>query len=419
MTRVHSFIVACNLALGLAVGSALLMPVTAVAADAKSQKISAKVAKPLKEAKAAIDKQEWDAALAKLKEAQAVEKRTPFDDFQIDEFLGYVSIQQKNYGEAAKAYDRLLNSEFMPPEQVNDRMKAAAQLYSQVKDYPKTMEWAKKWLANNPNDPMMSLLLAQVSYLTNDFNAAADITSKMIAHAESTGEEPKDEWIEILLSAHAKQQNQQGIADALKKSVRYHPKAERWENLLDIYARKAQGDKVNLGYYRLMSDVGVMKRAGDYMEMAQLAIDAGVPGEAVQILQKGTTEGVLTSADKAEQGRYDRMVANAKKLADTDKASLPQLSKEAEKASNGQADVALGQAYLSYGEYDQAITALQRGIQKKQGVTDLDEAQISLGLAYLRKGDQEQARQAFKAIKPESKWADLADLWALRSYSAA
>ena len=98
-------------------------------------------------------------------------------------------------------------------------------------------------------------------------------------------------------------------------------------------------------------------------------------------------------------------------------ASLAQLAKEAEKATSGQALVALGQAYLSYGMYDEAIDALKKGIAKG-GATDMDEAQISLGIAYLRKGQKDLARQAFKTVKAESKWRDLAEMWEIRTLQA-
>lgn len=418
MTRVRSLVVACNLALGLVIGGTLLesAAVEAAEADAKVQKIGSKVGKPLKAAQEAMQAKQWDVALEKIKEAQAVEKKTPFEEYQIDEFLGYVLIQQKNYGEAAKVFERMLNSGQVPPEQIDDRTKTVAQLYSQVKDYPKTAEWTRKWLERHPDDATMSLLLAQAAYLQNDFKTAADVTGKMIARTESTGQKPEENWIEIQLSSYHKLDNQQGLVEALKNSVRYYPKPERWANILDIYARKEGGDTVNLGYYRLMAEAGVLKRAGDYMEMAQLAKDAGVPGEAQQILEKGVADGVLKSDDKAEQGRYDRLLAEVKKEAAADRASLPQLSKEAEKAPKGQVDVGLGQAYLSYGQYEQAIEAIQRGI-KKGSVNDTDEAQVSLGMAYLKKGDAQQAREAFKAVKPGSKWSGVAELWTLRTYS--
>ena len=93
---------------------------------------------------------------------------------------------------------------------------------------------------------------------------------------------------------------------------------------------------------------------------AQLAIDAGVPGEAQAVMEKGVQNGTLKSDDKTAQGRYDRLLASAKKSATADKAQLPQLAKEAEKATQGQAYVALGQAYLSYGMFDEAIDALKK-----------------------------------------------------------
>jgi tetratricopeptide (TPR) repeat protein len=415
MTRVRSLVVACSLALGLVAGGIVVEPAVVQAAEA-SKKISAKVSKPLKAAQDAMAKKDWDAALAAIKDAQAIPKKSPYEEYQIDEFLGFVLIQQQNYGEAAVVFERMINSGQTPPEQLNDRIKTTAQLYSQVKDYPKTVEWTRKWLEANPGDPSMTLLLAQASYLQNDFNTAAQVSSKLIADAESQGQTPEENWIEILLSSYFKLDNQQGLVEALKKSVRYYPKPERWENLLDIYARRENGDRVNLGYYRLMLDNGLLKRAGDYMEMAQLAKDAGVPGEAHEILEKGYSAGVMKSDDKQEQARYDRTRAELKKAAEADRASLPQLAQEAAKAAKGQVDVGLGQAYLSFHQYDEAIAAIERGLQKGS-VNDVDEAHISLGMAHLKNGNPEQAREAFKKVKPDSKWAGVAELWTLRTYT--
>jgi tetratricopeptide (TPR) repeat protein len=137
------------------------------------------------------------------------------------------------------------------------------------------------------------------------------------------------------------------------------------------------------------------------------------PQEAVAIIEEGIQKGILKSEDKAQQGRYDRLLQAAKERAEANKKSLPQLAKQTEAAANGQADVVLGQAYLGAGDYDAAIAALQRGI-KRGGVTDLNEAQVSLGYAYLKKGQKDQARQAFRAVKKESDWAALAELWTLR-----
>jgi tetratricopeptide (TPR) repeat protein len=414
MTRARSIALALTLAMGAVSAAALLPAATAQAAEPAGKVTTKAVAEPLKKAQEAMKNKQWDAALTEIKKAQAAEKKTPFETYQIDEFLGYVLIQQKKFGEAAPVFERMLTTGFVPPEQVDDRMKTVAQLYFQVKDYKKSIEWAKKWLEKHPGQEDISVLLGQSYYVTNDYKNAATTMMGVVNASEKGGRTPQENWLQIVLSSQFKLDNKDGIAEALRKLVRYYPKPEYWENLLDLSRRKDTSDRVTLGYYRLMNDVGTLKQADDYVEMAQLAIDAGVPGEAQSIVEKGVQGGTLKSDDKTTQGRYDRLLAGAKKSVASDKPQLPQLAKEAEKATQGQADVALGQAYLSYGMFDEAIAALQRGI-KKGGVTDVDEAQISLGIAYLRKGQKDQARQAFKAVKAESKWHALGELWELRA----
>lgn len=423
MIQVRSIAIALKLAKGLAVGmipaAVVLTPAVVQAADQGSRKITTRaVAEPLKKAQDAMNKKQWDTALAEIKKAQAVTKKTPFETYQIDEFLGYVLIQQKKYGEAAPVFERVLNSGMLPAEQVDERTKTVAQLYFQVKDYGKAAQWSKRWLDKNPGDQDMGVLLAQSHYLLKDYKNAAATMSNVVSRAERAGRTPQENWLQIVMSSKFNLDDRDGIGESLKKLVRYYPKDEYWANLLDIYRRKADGDRVTLGYYRLMNDVGALKDKGDYVEMAQLAIDAGVPGEAQHVVEKGVELGTLKSADKTEQGRYDRLLNSAKKLATEDLASLAQLSKEAEKSDKGQPSVALGQAYLSYGRYQEAIQALTSGIAKG-GLLDADEAQISLGIAYMKADQKDQARKAFQAVKDTSKWEQLAELWALRTYASA
>jgi tetratricopeptide (TPR) repeat protein len=419
MTRVRSIAVAISLALGAALPAVTLLAPAAQAAEQAQNKITTKaVAVPLKAAQEAMQKKQWDAALTDIKKAAAVEKKTPFEAYQIDEFMGFVLIQQKKFGEAAPVFERMLNSGMVPAEQVDERTKTVAQLYFQVKDYNKSAQWAKKWLDKHPNTEDMGILLGQSQYLLNDFKGAAATMMNVVNNAEKAGRKPDENWIQIVLSSQFKLDNKDGIGDALKKMVRYYPKPDYWANLLDIYRRKGNGDAMALGYYRLMNDVGVLKDKGDIVEMAQLALDAGVPGEAQATVEKGMSDGVLKVADKTEQGRYDRLLASAKKQADLDRKSLNQLAAEADKSTSGQPHIALGEAYLSYGDIDKAIAALQKGISIGTGVTDIDQANIALGMAYLKKGQKAEAKKAFDTVKDGSKWNDLADLWAIRAQSA-
>ena len=138
------------------------------------------VAEPLKKAQEAMKTKQWDAALAEIKKAQAVEKKTPFEAYQIDEFLGYVLIQQKKYGEAAPVFERMLNSGLLPAEQVDERTKTVAQLYFQVKEYKQVGRVGQE-VAREASRATKTcrVLLGQSYYLLNDYkNAATTMTQR-------------------------------------------------------------------------------------------------------------------------------------------------------------------------------------------------------------------------------------------------
>lgn len=415
MVRLSTVVAAFVLALSAA---ALLVLAPVAGAAEQANKITTRaVAEPLKKAQQAMSRKQWDTALAEIEKAQAVGSKTPFEAYQLDEFLGYVLLQQKKFAAAAPVFERTLNSGFLPAAKVDERTRTVAQLYFTLRDYRKTVEWSKKWRDKYPNELEAAVLLGQSYYLLNDFKSAAATMTSAVDQAQRAGQKPKEDWLKIILTSQFRLDNRDGRSQALKKMVRHYPKTEYWANLLDLYRHADASDRITLGYYRLMNEVGVLKDQADYMEMAQLAMDAGVPGEARQIVERGFQNGTLKSSNKTEQGRYDRLLAAARKQAAADAASLAQLAKETEKTTVGQADVALGQAYLSYGNYDAAIAALQRGIGKG-GVTHLDEARISLGIAHLKKGQKDLASRAFKAVRNGSEWQDLAELWQIRVATA-
>ena len=163
-------------------------------------------------------------------------------------------------------------------------------------------------------------------------------------------------------------------------------------------------------YLALKFDVGMLDDPDDYETLALGAIDLGMPEDAVRVLESGLSKGVLAGKDEP---RFRRMLVHAQ--AETGKSSVgvKDLAQQAQRASSGQPDAAIGRIYLSQRMYDQAIAALRKGIQKG-GLEHSDQARIDLGVAYLKSGETRQARETFAAVKADSEWRGLAQLWSLR-----
>jgi tetratricopeptide (TPR) repeat protein len=412
MRTVRALTLGISLALGSGLATATLLPTLAVAADA-APSIGPKVGKPMKAAQDAMKAKNWAEALAKVKEAQAIEGKSAFEEYQINEFLGFILINQKDYAGAAAAFEKNITSGQVPAAELNNKLKTVAQLTFQTKQYPKAIDYTSRYLKAVPGEPDMQMLLAQGYYLQKNYKSASEAALPAIVASERAGKKPDENWLLLMMRSNYELNDNAGIQTSLEKLVRHYPKPDYWDGLLSTMAKTGErNDRLTLGIYRLRLETGTLKRADDYIEMGQLAIDAGVPGEAQQVVEAGFANKLLDVPES--KARNERLLASAKKLAEADKATIANEAKAAQTAPTGQADVGVGQAFLSYGQYDQAIEALDRGI-KKGSVKLPEEAQISLGIAYLKKGQKAQAQSAFKAVAGDSPWARLAGLWALRA----
>ncbi len=403
MTKTLTLLVA---SVCLAGSAALLSPTTASAQAAGGQNVSKGVAKPLKAAQDAIGKKDWSGAIAKLKEAEAVSGKTPYDVYAINELGAYAYGRAGNYSEAARALEATLSSGFVAPGDVGGKVESLAKISYQQKSYDKAIEYGNRAIKGGNRDDDLYTIVAQSYYLKNDFAGSRKFLESYVGGQGK----PKEQTLQLLLSSCIKLEDTACTASALEKLVADYPKPEYWQNIMYSLLRAPDNtERVTLNTFRLASDVGALQRSDDYTEMAQLALEQGSPGEAVSILEAGFKGGVF--AEQRDKDRNQRLLESAKKQADADKASLSKLEKEAKTA---EADVGIGKAYLSYGQYEQAAGALQRGIQKG-GLKNPEEAQLLLGISQFKLGNKAEAVKTFKAVKGDPKYVRLGNLWALHA----
>jgi tetratricopeptide (TPR) repeat protein len=389
--------------------AASLVSAPAAFAQAKPS-VSKAVAKPLKAAQDAIGKKNWAEAIARLKEAEAVPGRTAYDTYALNELAAYAYGRAGNYGEAARAIEATLNSGFVAPADVGPKVESLAKISYQQKDYPKAIEYGNRALKGGNRDEDLYTIVGQSYYLRGDYKGTLKFMNDYVDDIEKRGGKPKEQSLQIIMSSCLKLEDDSCTTRALERLVADYPKPEYWQNITYSMLRAPDNsERVMLNTYRLAADVGALKRPDDYTEMAQLAIEQGSPGEAVAILNKAFERNVFT--EQRDKDRNQRLLDSAKKQAAADQASLAKIEKE---AKTGDAQVGLGKAYLSYGQYDQAIIALQGGIAKG-GLRNLEEAQLMLGIAQMRAGRKDEAIKTFRSVKGDEKYARLGNLWALHA----
>ncbi len=408
MKQLFSFIAAISLSLCV---SNVIFPQNTYAAE--EQKVSPKVGKPLQEAIAANAKKQYEEALAKVNEARAVPEKTAFEEFKINQVAGSALVGAKRYGEAAAVFEKLLDSSFLPADQVEVYTKTVIQLYMQTKNNPKLLEHLPKWIKTHPNDTDMIYSLALVQAQSGQQKTAKETLEGLISNAEKAGQRPKSDWLGSLVSISYKLADNKldkATLAIIEKSLHYYPTPTLWQQMLGGLKEQQMNDSVKFQLFRLMLAVGALKSGDDYIELAQLANSFGFPAEGVNVLNAGFAAKELGEGDSKE--RDNRKLIWMKKNMDADKAELASEDQKARAAADGQEDVLLGEDYIGYGQYAQAIEAIERGL-KKGGVKKPDQAQMALGIAYYNNKQKDQARAAFKQVPNSSELKRIAELWIL------
>lgn len=210
---------------------------------------------------------------------------------------------------------------------------------------------------------------------------------------------PSEDVLGLLLNSEIKTKDEAGARQALDQLAMISAKPEIWGQVMD-FALGTSGitDHQLLNLYRLSVLTGTMKDT-DFAAMATIDLQNGLPKEAISVLTKGNKSGEL--------------LTQANDLVARDEQSLPALAAEAAKQMNGEVDVKLGELYFTYGRYDDAVAAIQKGIDKG-GLKDAADAQTTLGIALLAAGKKDQAVAAFeKAAAAQGAAGQVAHVWTL------
>ena len=413
MKKVNLVLMAAMAAVGLAgiTGGTLLPVSTALAASkekaADKPKLSPSVAKPLAAAQTAMNAKNWDEALARVNEAAAVEPKTPYDAFMVDELGWYVHLQKKDYVKAAEVLERALATGFVPEAERPQRLRALTQLSVQNKQYPKALQYGDEYLKLNPGDTDIALQLTQVRYISGDI-AGAKASAEKIIQASA---QPPEQALLVALRANYELKDSAGVMSALETLVRLYPQQKYWEDLLNNQLFRTKDERGLRALYRLMNDTNTLDKGEEYAEMGSTLITGGFPNEAKQVLERGMSAN-LFQGDQKTRAQAD--LERARSGAALDAKDLPTAATQLASTKTPQQMIGLGKLYFSAGQYDQAVDAMQKGLAKG-GLKpdDVDDANLLIGIANARLGKAAEATTAFDALKNPT-LVEVAKLWKLK-----
>ncbi|MEP6505365.1 MAG: hypothetical protein ABJD97_18670 [Betaproteobacteria bacterium] len=371
--------------------------------------VSAAVAKPLKEASELVRAGKAKEALAKL---QGVSAAGPDDSYMIDRIRGAAYQRMGDNGAAAQALEGAFATGKVPGNEAGQLAETIAGIYAQQHNNAKAMQWVEKAKAAGNNGSGIRQIQEYVQGSSGDYGQVARDNAAKIAAAESAGRRPDEDDLLRLADAYRHTGNKAGDMQVKEKLVTYYPSNKQYVGiyLADINGKSGFSSRFALDLLRLRLTSGNVTTAADYMEMAQLLLQAQLPAEAKSVVDKGYSSGVLgTGAEAARQQRLrDLTNKNAAEAA----ASIAKRAQEAKAVKDGNDLVAIGSEYASMGQYDAAIDLIQQGIAK-DNLKRPEDAKLRLGVAMLQSGKNKAAAvKQLRTVQGTDGAPDVARLYA-------
>jgi hypothetical protein len=363
----------------------------------KKQEISRVIAKEITAAQKAMQANQWSEAIKNLEAAeQSKGPLTTYDKKTIADFKGRCYVRLNNIKSAQQSFEAALATGGYTADELPQIYHILFQLAATNKQDAKAIEYGKQSSDAGSANQEDLVIMSQLYYQQKDCKNSAVWGDKAIASFKKAGQPPKEVLYQLKLQCASDANDTAGMKTGLYDLVRLTNKTSYWNNLIRLERQDERDDHNTLMIYRVMYDTNSMNADTDYIEMAQLLGDAGLPGEAQAVLEKAmSTPGVMKDEHKE---RSTRLLNALKTRADADKKGLPALDAEAQKNPAGQLDVKLGEVYFGAGDYQNAATAISRGIGKGQ-IKQQDEAYVYLGRAQTALKNTAEAKKAFEKLK--------------------
>jgi hypothetical protein len=375
---------------------------------AGAQGMRPEVGKPLQEASSLLQAGKAREALAKVAEADRASGKTATEQLTIDRMKAAAAQRAGDNATAVRTLESIYGK--VSGAEKAQTAESLAFAYAQLKDWSNAQKWAGQAKELGRNSSQLQQLVAYVQAQTGDYAAIARAAAADISAAEKAGRRPDEGDLLRLADAQQRQNQTNDYIGTLEKLLAYYPKKDYWSAYLGRLTRKSGfSQRYNLDVLRLRLDSGTLDKPGDFMEMAQLAIQAGYPSEGVQIVEKGYSAGILGTGPEAS--RHQRLKDLALKREADKKASINADAAAAAAAADGEALVHVGYAYVTMGQVDKGIDLIQKGIAKGK-LKHPEDARLRLGMAQVQSPQTKAAGlKTLRSLKGKDGVAEIGRLW--------
>lgn len=375
---------------------------TGAASQPAGPTVRPEFAVPIQAAQALMNEGKGKEAMAKVAEAGALPKLTPYETMVLERTRAAAAQRLGDGPGVLRALEAAFATGQVSPADEVSLTEAMVGIAAREKDHAQVLRWSQRYIdLKGPNDLVRVIRIQSQAASGDDAGAIAALQAR-VALADKAGQPLPEAQLRILLGL---QQRTKDAASArtLERLATAYPRPEYWLDLIVLASREpGVGDRAMLELYRLMRATGTLTLPDLISDMADHALRLGQPAEAMSVLEEGYLSGKLgTGAQAAEQAKLREQ---ARKQAAAELADRPAAEAGARRAADGNGLADLGwamvaglQAGSAPAQAEPGLALLEAGVAKG-GLRRTAEARLHLAIAQHAAGRKDAARQTLQAL---------------------
>lgn len=350
-----------------------------------------------------IEQSAYQDALSQLNAMLGEVNKNSLDQAAILRSIASVYSHQGNYGEAAKALEKSLDTQALPEDQAGPARWNLGELYAAAQQFGKAANLLASGLrfVKSPGSQEY-YLLANVFAQIKQYEKAAEYLRKAIA-----GKQQADEaWYKMLLAMLYETGNyREGVKVLDQLIAKFPSNKEYWLQLIAMYQQMNQYQQA-LAVNEMAYREGLISGAEEILNLADLMAHQNAPYRAAELLEKE-----IASDRLANNSTNWEKVANAWSQAREFDRAVSALKKASQSSPSGELDFRAAQIYIEQEKWKDAREELLEAL-RKGGLRDTGSAHLLHGISCYELHFNQQARDSFIRAQQYSNTRDSGRQWA-------
>lgn len=368
------------------------------------------ILKSLKVAQDALADKRNAEALEQSQRVLALPQLSTYERHTVLRTLAVAAMGAQSWDAAISALEDLVQSSTTSSADKRLMYESLVRAALQKKESDRVARYARAYLQEGGLNASVRTVLIQSLNLLGRHTEVVETMQGFLQVDDASGNKTPEEELRALALSQRQIKSESGYRDALWRLLTSHEKPVYWaEYIARVFGMSGFNSRFELDLYRLYELTGHLQESGEYVEMAQLALKAGLPVEAVRVIAKGFEKGVLGQGSEASG--HARLKTEAEKRMREDEAQFAQMEKV---ARDGNSLAMIAEVQFSRQNWEAANEAYAKALQLG-GLRRLPEIQLHHAIGLLQAGRKDAARTQLQAIEGDATALELAKLWSLRA----